>query len=158
MQIAELRIKGFRGIREARLRFAAHNVLIGPNNCGKSTIIEALALVFGRDRLVRDLTEHDFFGSDPAAPDRISIVATLTGFAGDDPDLHTTWFREDRAIPKWLDQPSGSLHASRSSAQYKLACQIGLSARSYRRSSGFDAREAPNHPRSGACGRNARGC
>ncbi|SHG79623.1 ATP-dependent nuclease [Bradyrhizobium erythrophlei] len=129
MQIAELRVHGFRGIRDARLRFTSHNVLIGPNNCGKSTIIEALALLFGRDRLVRDLTEHDFFGSDPSAPDRISIVATLTDFAGDDPDLHAAWFREDRAIPKWLDPSSGALHALRTNAQFKLACQIGVAAR-----------------------------
>jgi putative ATP-dependent endonuclease of OLD family len=129
VQIAELRIQGFRGIREARLRFAAHNVLIGPNNCGKSTIVESLALLFGRDRLVRDLTEHDFFGSDPSATDRISIVATLTGFAGDDPDLHTAWFREERAITKWRDPSSGLLFASRTSEQFKLACQIGVAAR-----------------------------
>lgn len=129
VQIAELRVHGFRGIREGHLRFAAHNVLIGPNNCGKSTIIEALALLFGRDRLVRDLTEHDFFGSDPAASDRISIVATLTGFSRDDPDLHTAWFREERAVIKWLDPSSGALHASRTSAQCKLACQIGVAAR-----------------------------
>jgi hypothetical protein len=129
VHIAELRVHGFRGIRETRLRFAAHNVLVGPNNCGKSTIIEALALLFGRDRLVRDLTEHDFFGSDPAASDRISIVATLAGFVGDDPDLHTAWFRDERAITKWLDPSSGVLHASRTNAQYKLACQIGVAAR-----------------------------
>jgi putative ATP-dependent endonuclease of the OLD family len=129
VQIAELLVRGFRGIREARLRFSPHNVFIGPNNCGKSTIIEALALLFGRDRLVRDLTEHDFFGSDPAAADRILIVATLTDFAGDDPDLHTAWFREDRAVMKWLDPSSGTLHASRAEAQCKLACQIGVTAR-----------------------------
>jgi hypothetical protein len=31
MQIAELRINGFRGVSSAKLRFAAHNVFIGPN-------------------------------------------------------------------------------------------------------------------------------
>jgi putative ATP-dependent endonuclease of the OLD family len=129
VQIAELRIQGFRGIREARLRFAAHNTLIGPNNSGKSTIIEALALLFGRDRLVRDLTEHDFFGSDPAAADRISIIATLTDFPSDDPDLNTAWFREERAVTKWLDPLTGALHASRANDRFKLACQIGVSAR-----------------------------
>jgi predicted ATP-dependent endonuclease of OLD family len=68
VQIAELRIKGFRGIHYAKLKLAKYNILIGPNNCGKSTVIEALALLFGRDRLVRDLTEHDFFGSAPLPP------------------------------------------------------------------------------------------
>jgi putative ATP-dependent endonuclease of the OLD family len=129
VQIAELRIKGFRGIRDATLKLAKHNILIGPNNCGKSTVIEALALLFGRDRLVRDLTEHDFFGSAPAATDRISIVATLTDFLGDDPDRNPDWFRDGRAIPKWYDPVEKVLHADRTNDRFKLACQIGLAAR-----------------------------
>jgi hypothetical protein len=40
-------------------------MLRGGNNSGKSTVVEALTLLFGRDRLIRDLTEHDFYGSDP---------------------------------------------------------------------------------------------
>jgi predicted ATP-dependent endonuclease of OLD family len=98
MEIAELRIHGFRGVQDARVRLRLHAVFIGPNNCGKTTIIEALALLFGRDRLIRDLTEHDFFGSDPAPPDRISIVATIAGFDANDPNRHPNWFREDRAV------------------------------------------------------------
>jgi predicted ATPase len=129
MQVAELRITGFRGVREARLRLAAHNALIGPNNCGKTTIIEALALIFGRDRLIRDLTEHDFFGSAPAHGDRISIVATVIGFPHDDPNRNTVWFREERAVPKWFDPATGALHATRANAECRLACQIGFAAR-----------------------------
>jgi putative ATP-dependent endonuclease of the OLD family len=106
-----------------------HNILIGPNNCGKSTIIEALALLFGRDRLVRDLTEHDFFGSDPAPADRISIIATLIDFQDDDPERNTEWFRDGRAIPKWYDPVERTLHATRTKDRYKLGCQIGLAAR-----------------------------
>jgi len=129
MQIAELRIRGFRGVQDARIRLASHNVLIGPNNCGKTTIIEAIALLFGRDRLIRELTEHDFFGSNPAAADRINIVATIIGFAGDDPNRHANWFREDRAVSKWFDPADGSLHAARTQAASKLACQVGFAAR-----------------------------
>lgn len=129
MQIAELRINGFRGVREARLRFSAHNVMIGPNNSGKTTIIEAVALLFGRDRLIRELTEHDFFGSDPAAGDRISIVATLIGFEGDDPDRNGSWFREERGVQKWLNPLDGTLHAERDDPGFRLACQVGVAAR-----------------------------
>ena len=129
MQIAELRINGFRGVENAKLRFSSHNVLIGPNNSGKTTVIEALALLFGRDRLIRDLTEHDFFGSDPGPADRVSIVATITGFSNDDPNVNTAWFREERAVPKWWDPADGSLHAERADQSYRLACQIGLAAR-----------------------------
>jgi putative ATP-dependent endonuclease of OLD family len=129
MQISELKIDGFRGVKNARLRLSSHNVLIGPNNCGKTTVIEALALLFGRDRLIRELTEHDFFGSNPAPADRLSIVATISGFDGDDPNDFPNWFREDRAIPKWLNLSDGVLHAQRVHPAYKLACQIGLAAR-----------------------------
>ncbi len=129
MQIAELQIKGFRGIHNATLRMDKHNILIGPNNCGKSTVIEALALLFGRDRLVRDLTEHDFFGSDPAPADRVSIIATLIDFQDDNPERNTEWFRDGRAIPKWYDPVEKTLHATRTNDRYKLACQIGLAAR-----------------------------
>src|SRR3982074_1859902 len=110
MQIAALKICNFRGIQSANLRFAEHTVLIGPNNCGKSTIIEALTFLFGRDRLIRDMTEHDFFGSDPTAADRISLIATLIGFPGDDPDRNRDWFREERAVEKWFDPTTGILH------------------------------------------------
>ena len=80
MQIADLRIENFRGIRAGHIRFGPHTVFIGPNNCGKTTVIEALALLFGRDRMVRTLTEHDFFGSDPQPADRIRLVATIVEF------------------------------------------------------------------------------
>ena len=73
MQIVQLRVENFRGIREACIAFGSHTVFIGPNNCGKTTIIEALALLLGRDRMVRTLTEHDFHGSDPQAADRIKL-------------------------------------------------------------------------------------
>ena len=73
------------------MRFGQHDVLVGPNGAGKSTIIDALSLVFGRTRLVRELTEHDFYGSCPEATSRIRIVAIVAGFDGDDPDRNDTW-------------------------------------------------------------------
>ena len=42
MQIADLRIENFRGIKAGHIRFGLHTVFIGPNNCGKTTVIEAL--------------------------------------------------------------------------------------------------------------------
>jgi hypothetical protein len=129
MQVAELQIENFRGIRTGRVRFGKHTVLVGPNNSGKTTIIEALALLFGRDRLVRPLTEHDFHGGDPAAVDRIRLIATIIGFANDDPAAHPDWFRDDRAIPKWWDKAAGRVFASRDQAEWSLACQIAFCAR-----------------------------
>ena len=79
MQIVRLRISGFRGVRSADVSLGCHTVLVGPNNSGKTTVIEALALLFGRDRLVRRLTEHDFFGSAPSEGARILCIATRVG-------------------------------------------------------------------------------
>jgi putative ATP-dependent endonuclease of OLD family len=114
MRIARLDIRQFRGVRAGTLRLGNHTVLVGPNNIGKTTIIEALALLFGRDRLVRTLTEHDFFGSTPTEESRIIIFATLSDFEADDPNLHREWFNIDRGgVEKWLDPATGQLHDQR---------------------------------------------
>ena len=62
MKISQLWIENFRGIRKASLLFPDHAVLIGDNNVGKSTILEALDLAMGPDRLSRPspIDEHDF--------------------------------------------------------------------------------------------------
>jgi hypothetical protein len=129
MQIADLRIENFRGIRAGHIRFGPHTVFIGPNNCGKTTVIEALALLFGRDRMVRTLTEHDFFGGDPQPADRIRLVATIVGFDGDEPADHTDWFRDDRGVIKWWNPATGAVSAMRDDPAWRLACQIGFCAR-----------------------------
>ena len=129
MRLLALSIRGFRGIYEADLRFGQHDVLVGPNGVGKSTIIDALSLVFGRTRLVRDLTEHDFYGSRPEATSRIRIVATLAGFDGDDPDRNATWFREGRAVPKWWDASTGRTEPEPDAHAHILCAQLAFAAR-----------------------------
>ena len=63
MRIAKISIENFRGIKKASLLLPKHGVLIGDNNTGKTTILEALDLVFGPDRLNRTpiIDEHDFY-------------------------------------------------------------------------------------------------
>src|SRR6185295_3227000 len=63
MKVSQLLIKNFRGIKEARLFFPDHVVLVGDNNVGKSTVFEALDLALGPDRLNRHskIDEHDFY-------------------------------------------------------------------------------------------------
>ena len=129
MQIADLRIENFRGIKTGHVRFGPHTVFVGPNNCGKTTVIEALALLFGRDRMVRALTEHDFFGGNPQPADRIRLVATIIDFDGDEPAEHTDWFRDDRGVIKWWSPTTGVVSATRDDPNWRLACQIGFCAR-----------------------------
>jgi putative ATP-dependent endonuclease of OLD family len=129
VKIALLKIENFRGIRSGTVRFRDHTVLIGPNNSGKTTIIEALALILGRDRLVRNLTEHDFFGSDPKPADRIRITATITGFEPDDFTEHPEWFLDGRGVPSWFDPETGDVVFEKTGEHHVLACQIGFAAR-----------------------------
>ncbi|MFK2876394.1 ATP-dependent nuclease [Rhodanobacter hydrolyticus] len=128
MRVADLDIQNFRGVRQGHIRFKKHAVLVGSNNAGKTTIIEALTLLLGRDRLIRDLTEHDFHGSNPQPADRIRLVATITDFPGDDPALNIDWFRDGRAVPKWLDEVTGKVNPTRDEPAWKLCCQIGSQA------------------------------
>lgn len=129
MKIEKLEIFGFRGIKTGVVKFQDFTVLIGPNNSGKTTIVEALALLFGRDRLVRSLTEHDFYGSCPEAADRIKVVATISDFAHNDPSHHPDWFRAGRAVPKWLNPASNTLSPTQETDEDFLACQIAFCAR-----------------------------
>ncbi|MHC1697566.1 MAG: ATP-dependent endonuclease [Geobacteraceae bacterium] len=128
MRVLALEIYGFRGIGESRLVLSDHLALVGPNGSGKSTIVDALSLVCGRQKLVRELTEHDFTGSCPGPKDRISIVATLGGLVGNDPDLHRQWFSFDRAVVKWWDPQTRQVEPIRSTNS-ELCVQIGYAAR-----------------------------
>ena len=66
MEIARMNIRNFRGIKNGELFFNGHTVLIGDNNSGKSTVIEAIDLVLGPDRLSRRpvIDEHDFYAGE----------------------------------------------------------------------------------------------
>jgi len=63
VRVARIIIKNFRGIKQATLFLPKHGVLIGDNNVGKTSILEALDLALGPDRLNRQpvIDEHDFF-------------------------------------------------------------------------------------------------
>ncbi|QIX24416.1 AAA family ATPase [Agrobacterium pusense] len=63
MKIYSVAIENFRDIRSTRLVLPDHAVLIGDNNTGKSSVLEAIDLVLGPDRLNRrpPVDEHDFY-------------------------------------------------------------------------------------------------
>jgi putative ATP-dependent endonuclease of the OLD family len=63
MRATRISINNFRGIKQALLLLPKHGVLVGDNNTDKTTILEALDLVLGPDRLNRQppIDEHDFF-------------------------------------------------------------------------------------------------
>lgn len=129
MRVVRLRIYGFRGVVEADVQLPAHSVLVGPTSVGKSTIVDALSLVLGRDQMVRELTEHDFYGSSPTEASRIRIVATISDFKSNDPGEHDDWFRFHRGIPKWWSRSRSTTSAQRSTEFGNLAAEVAFSAR-----------------------------
>ncbi|WP_027366830.1 ATP-dependent nuclease [Desulfocurvibacter africanus] len=81
MKLQDIKIKNFRGIRSLHLTLDELTVLIGENNAGKSTVLEALRLVLTRGVGFRKdgrFTEYDFHLKDSAATpqtaDPISII------------------------------------------------------------------------------------
>src|SRR5436190_5911027 len=82
MQIRQVKIERFRAIRALTLVPGRRNVILGPNNAGKSTVLEALDLLLhhgiGRPRPAP--TEVDYFRRDPAAGFEIeAVIGDLPG-------------------------------------------------------------------------------
>jgi putative ATP-dependent endonuclease of the OLD family len=124
VKLYKLEIENFRGVRRGKIVFGDHPVFIGANNTGKTTVIEALTLLLGRDKLIRELTEHDFYGSNPQPADRIKLIITITDFPENDVDNNMHWFRDGRAIPKWLNKEDGGIYSTPQNDNWVLCCQI----------------------------------
>jgi putative ATP-dependent endonuclease of OLD family len=63
VRITRIKIQNFRGISFGEVLLPKHAVLVGDNNVGKSSILEAIDLVLGPERLSRRpvIDEHDFY-------------------------------------------------------------------------------------------------
>lgn len=108
MRIAQLSIKNFRGISEANLTLPGHVVLIGDNNSGKSSVIEAIDLVLGPDRINRTaaIDEHDFYAGryldGDGNPIPIEIEVTIV-------DLNPEQVRHFKGNLEFWDEAAGAL-------------------------------------------------
>jgi putative ATP-dependent endonuclease of the OLD family len=102
MKIESLSIKNFRGIKNAELIFNGHTVIVGDNNVGKSTIIEAIDLVLGPERLSRYpvIDEHDFYAGDYIGPAENSIIIEIEALII---DLNEEQLRHFRNHLEWWD-------------------------------------------------------
>lgn len=108
MRIVQLSINNFRGISETRLRLPEHAVLIGDNNTGKSSVLEAVDLVLGPDRINRPgaIDEHDFYAGRyldaEGNPIPIQIEAVVV-------DLNEEQLRRFKGSLEFWDEASGAL-------------------------------------------------
>ena len=85
MKLADIKINNFRGIRSLQLPLGGLTVLIGENNTGKSSVLEAIRLVLARGFGIRrsgQFTEYDFHLKDAAAtPQSADPIAITLHFA-----------------------------------------------------------------------------
>jgi putative ATP-dependent endonuclease of OLD family len=131
MFLSKLSIKNFRGISQSEFRLTEHFILLGNNNSGKSTIIDAIGLLLGKETLVKNLGDWDFFGGDPKPTDRIKITGVLTEFLHNDPSKCKEWFNDvNGGIPLWLDSATGAVYNEQNDAKtLKLCVEISFAAR-----------------------------
>jgi putative ATP-dependent endonuclease of OLD family len=90
MKLKDIKIDSFRGIRELCLTLDDLTVLIGENNTGKSTVLEALRLVLTRGFGFRKdgrFTEYDFHLQDAdATPQTAEPISIILHFAEEHED------------------------------------------------------------------------
>lgn len=108
MKIARLKVKNFRGIKRCEIIFQGHTGLVGDNNTGKSTILEAIDLVLGPERLSRYpvIDEHDFYAGqyigDEENPISITVEVVII-------DLNSEQQRHFRDHLEWWNTNNNSL-------------------------------------------------
>lgn len=81
MELVEIKIENFRGIRSVHLPLDRLVVLIGENNTGKSTVLEAIRLVLTRglgSRRLGQFSEYDFHLVDANATPQTALPIKIT--------------------------------------------------------------------------------
>lgn len=108
MQIRRVTIERFRGLLGLRFAPGPRVVILGPNNAGKSTVLEALDLLLhsGLGRPRASPTEIDYFGRDPAAEFRVEVVlgALPSSFLAETREYLEGWNSE---IEEIVPEPEG---------------------------------------------------
>lgn len=128
MRLAGLRIRNYKriGAFECTIRIDEIVVLIGPNNAGKSTVLDAYeAFASGG----KELDESHFHSSGPLAP--IEITGVFTELSADDVEtlgkkwLHTDSEHGDCIKVRWIWRKPGEKGQKQSYDPSKLAFEDG---------------------------------
>ena len=92
MRITKVRIKNFRGIRDLEIELGKVTVLIGENNSGKTSVLDALKLCLRelgpRRRAVFDTLDYHLTDNEaePASADPIQVEVTFSDRSGEEWD------------------------------------------------------------------------
>lgn len=110
MKITKINIKNFRGILDGEVRLDGHSVLVGDNNSGKSTVLEAIDLVLGPERLSKSsaIDEHDFYGGNYFDSEGKPIPITIEVVVVDLSEEQQIYFRDHL---EWWDTETKTLLA-----------------------------------------------
>lgn len=114
MKLKDITINNFRGIRSLHLPLDELTVLIGENNAGKSTVLEALRLVLTRgfgSRKDSRFAEYDFHLKDSATtPLTADSIVVLFHFAEDNADEWPEAISQQLNEVVQLDVTNGTNH------------------------------------------------
>ncbi len=79
MRLAELKVEGFRSLRDVTIPLEAVTAFIGPNGSGKSSALAGLRLFFRPDEAI---SEEDYWrGQDGACANRVALSVTFTALS-----------------------------------------------------------------------------
>lgn len=93
----EVHIEGFRSIQDCQIQLGDLQVLIGPNNCGKSNILRALEFFF--DNKVQ-ISPDDFCErrSPKAKAERVAVTVTYSDLTKEERDEFGKYVRADGSV------------------------------------------------------------
>lgn len=123
MPVTELRIKGYRSIRELTLPLKRANIVVGANGCGKSNLYQAIGLLraAASGRLARALLDEGglpsaFWAGQGKGPQRIEVGVDVDAYRYNlvigkpppDPSNPTAFKNEPRVVSETIDLIQGN--------------------------------------------------
>lgn len=102
MKITKLRLERFRQFADTTFEFGDVNLLVGPNNCGKTSVLHAIRAFF---LLMHGHVELE--GNPPKAKYHKRYLGSA-GEVAPTPDLRELWFKQQAGKPLKVTMTSGS--------------------------------------------------